>query len=220
MNDRRRPGPATVGAALLAVSLLVTGATGCSGGKSKKGRGSSSKHDGPDSNVGSNGGATFSPGTTSTSSASAAANGRCRAADLGATVQIQQTGSAMVILTNKGRTDCTVTGYPGLGGRLADNRDARTPVKREPHPGPPARFTLKPGTSGYAGLKWASCAKSDASCAVLTTVQLTPPDETSPLTAQLLGTDGKPVAQLPVSAAGFTAGSFQPSNQGVLFPTS
>jgi hypothetical protein len=51
---------------------------------------------------------------------------------------------------------------------------------------------------------------------VLAGLVVTPPDETTQLTATVLGTDGKPVVQFPVAKAGFTVGTLQPSNQGVL----
>lgn len=223
VNNHRRSGLAAGGAALLAVSLLVTGAAGCSGGK-KKGRSSSSssKHDGPDAvtTAGTNGGVTFSASPAATRTSSATPGTRCRAADLTAAVQVQAAGSALVTLTNKGRNECTVNGYPVLGGRLADNSEARTPLRKEPHPGAPTRITLKPNTTGFAGLAWKPCAKSEPNCTVLATLVVTPPDESAPLVAQVTGLDGKPVAQLPVSAAGFTVGSLQPASQGVLFPAS
>ncbi|MCQ4081336.1 DUF4232 domain-containing protein [Streptomyces sp. RB6PN25] len=124
----------------------------------------------------------------------------------------------MVILTNKGSHTCTVDGYLGYGGLLADNSVVNVPTKREAYPGASVRTTLKPGTSAFSGLKWASCDKADASCKVLAGVQVTPPDETTQLTATVIGLNGKPVDQLPVSAPGFTVGSLQPSNEGVVFP--
>ena len=55
------------------------------------------------------------------------------------------------------------------------------------------------------------------SCKVLAGVVVTPPDETTQLTANVLGLDGKMLPQLLVSSAGFTEGSLQPSNEGVVF---
>ncbi|MER6301630.1 DUF4232 domain-containing protein [Kitasatospora sp. NPDC001539] len=168
------------------------------------------------------------PGTTPTGTAptgtaptgpaaTQAAGTRCKAGELSATVQVQGAGSAMVMLTNKGGRSCTLFGYPGFGGLRADSSADPLAVKREPHPGPPTPITLKPNTTAFAGLRWNSCDKADPTCHVITGLRLTPPDETEQLTAELLGLDGKPVAQLPVSAQGLTAGSLQPSNQGVVF---
>ncbi|MFJ9773054.1 hypothetical protein ACIRVF_17745 [Kitasatospora sp. NPDC101157] len=39
-------------------------------------------------------------------------------------------------------------------------------------------------------------------------------------TAEVIGPDGKPVTQLPVSTEGLTTGSIQPYKQGVVFPRS
>jgi hypothetical protein len=147
-----------------------------------------------------------------------AATDRCHTADLKADVQLQKDGSAMTIVTNKVSRTCTVNGYLNYRGLLADNSAVAVPTKHEAHPGAPVHVTLKPGTSAFSGLKWTSCDKADASCKVLAGVQVTPPEETTHLTATVIGTDGKTVLQLAVSAAGFTAGSLQPASQGVVFP--
>ncbi|MFJ8624015.1 DUF4232 domain-containing protein [Kitasatospora sp. NPDC093550] len=158
------------------------------------------------------------PGATPTGPlVSQSAGARCAADELKATVQLQEAGSAMVTLTNKGSRTCTLFGYPGYGGLRPDNGADPLPVKREPHPGAPTVITLKPGTTAFSGLKWSSCDKADPSCHVIGGLRLTPPDETKQLTAEVLGLDGKPVLQLPVSAQGLTTGSLQPSNQGVVF---
>jgi uncharacterized protein DUF4232 len=143
---------------------------------------------------------------------------RCHTADLKADVQIQRDGSAMTMLTNKGSRTCTVNGYLNYRGLLADNSSVAVTTKHQAHPGAPVQVTLKPGTTAFSGLKWTSCDKADASCTVLAGVQVTPPEETTHLTATVIGTDGKALLQLAVSAAGFTAGSLQPASQGVVFP--
>ncbi|GAA1075231.1 DUF4232 domain-containing protein [Kitasatospora arboriphila] len=158
------------------------------------------------------------PGSAAGTGGSTAQAGtdRCRTADLKADVQIQEAGKAMVMLTNKGGRACTVKGYLGYGGLLADNSRADTATHRVAKPGPPVAVTLKPGTTAFSGLSWSSCDKADATCSVLAGLVVTPPDETTQLTATVLGTDGKPVVQFPVAKAGFTVGTLQPSNQGVL----
>jgi hypothetical protein len=157
-------------------------------------------------------------GSIANSTPSAAGSNRCRTADLKADIQLQKEGSAMVMLTNKGSQTCTIDGYLNYGGLLADNSAVPVTTKHEAYPGTPARFSLKPGTSGFSGLKWTSCDPSDAGCTVLAGVQVTPPEETTHLIATVVGLDGKPVPQLPLAPAGFTAGSLQPSNEGVVFP--
>jgi hypothetical protein len=143
---------------------------------------------------------------------------RCHVADLKADVQLQKDGSAMAILTNKGSRTCSVNGYLNYRGLLADNSAVAVTTKHEAHPGAPVPVTLKPGTSAFSGVKWTSCDKADASCKVLAGVQVTPPEETTHVTAAVIGTDGRAVLQLSVSPSGFTAGSLQPASQGVVFP--
>jgi hypothetical protein len=145
------------------------------------------------------------------------AGARCKTGELDATVQIQGPGSAMLLLSNKGSRTCTLYGYPGYGGLLPDNSAEVVVVNREPHPGPPVLITLKPGVPAFAGLEWSDCAKSDPTCHILSGLQLTPPDETTPLIADVEGVNAQPVVQLLVSAAGLTTGSLQPSRQSVVF---
>ncbi|WP_405013495.1 DUF4232 domain-containing protein [Kitasatospora sp. NBC_01539] len=156
-------------------------------------------------------------GGTGTGPAPAAATTRCHTADLKADVQVQEGGGrALVMLTNTSGRTCTVKGYLGYGGLAADNSRVDVATSRVAKPGPPVTVTLKSGTTAFSGLSWSTCDKADPTCAVLAGVVVTPPDETTQLTAVLLGTDGKPAIQLPVSAAGFVVGTLQPSNQGVL----
>ncbi|MGW2255622.1 DUF4232 domain-containing protein [Kitasatospora sp. NPDC001660] len=149
------------------------------------------------------------------------ASDRCHTADLKADIQMQPlpaAPTAMVMLTNTSSRTCTVYGYLGYGGLLADNGPVATGSSRVAHPGQPVEVSLKPGVSAFSGLKWSSCDKADPTCKVLGGITITPPDETTQLTANLIGTDGKPVRQvLTVSAAGFTVGSLQPISQGVVF---
>ncbi|MER7757642.1 DUF4232 domain-containing protein [Kitasatospora sp. NPDC097643] len=215
MTIRRSSRLLAVGTAALAATVLLTGCNDDAGSAAAP---ASTAAGG--TTTGTTGGAAGAGGKATGPAGSAPAGARCHADELKAAVQLQGPGSAMVILTNKGSRSCTVYGYPGYGGLLADNSPVEVAVKREPYPGQPVLSTLKPGTSAFAGLKWAVCEKSDPKCKVLAGVRLTPPDETTALTAEVLGLDGKPVAQLPVSAAGFTTGTLQPSNQGVVFTTS
>ncbi|MFD9125474.1 DUF4232 domain-containing protein, partial [Kitasatospora sp. NPDC059571] len=156
-------------------------------------------------------------GSAKASAAAPSGSDRCRTTELKADVQLQGTpGSAMVMLTNRGDRTCTVKGYLGYGGLLADNSRSDVATTRVPQPGAPVTVTLKPGTTAFSGLKWTLCDKADASCQVLAGVVVTPPDETTQLTATVYGTDAKTVLQLPVAKAGFTVGTLQPSSQGVL----
>lgn len=222
------PRPATTTAAALSALALALGAVGC-GNSASSGTATSATSGAPSttasgSTAGNASNASNAPSagsggsTGGTGGSGSSASTRCRTDELKADVQLQKEGSAMVVLTNKGSRTCTVYGYLGYGGLLADNSAVNLATKREAYPGAPVRSTLKPGTSAFSGLKWASCDKADASCRVLAGVRVTPPDETTQLTATVIGLDGNPVQQLPVSAAGFTVGSLQPSNEGVVFP--
>lgn len=156
-----------------------------------------------------------------TAKPTADASSRCHTGDVTVEVQLQPTSilpnSAMVMVTNKSSRTCTVYGYLGYGGLRADNSAMVLKTSRVAYPGAPMASTLKPGNSAFAGLKWASCDKADPNCNVLAGLTVTPPDETTQVTASVLGDDGKPVDQLLVSAAGFTVGSLQPSHEGVDF---
>ncbi|WP_371500591.1 DUF4232 domain-containing protein [Kitasatospora sp. NBC_00374] len=217
------PHPSKVVMALLATAVLGLAATGCSGG-GKKHTSQSAKGGSGSTTQGAGGGATAgtgptrSAGSSTSPSAKPSDSDRCHTADLRADVQLQpdHPGSAMLLLVNKGTRTCTVYGYAGLGGLLADNSPVVLATTRVPQPGPPTQVTLKPGTTAFAGLAWASCSKSDPECKVLAGLSLTPPDETTQVTAAVLGTDGKQVNALAVSKAGVRVGSLQPSNQGVL----
>ncbi|MCC9311773.1 DUF4232 domain-containing protein [Kitasatospora sp. RB6PN24] len=152
-------------------------------------------------------------------SSAAAAGSRCHTDELRADVQLQPDfpGNAMVMLVNKGTRTCTVDGYLGYGGLAADNSRVDLTTNRVAYPGAPIQVALEPGATAFSGLKWSSCDKADAGCEVLAGLVVTPPDETTRLTADVLGVDGQAVPQLTVSAAGLTVGSLQPSNQGVVF---
>lgn len=205
----------------LASLTLGLGAAGCGGGGSQANP-SQTTSAGP---TGSSSSAPASTGPHSSASAghsTAVTHGgtgsdRCHVADLKADIQVQKDGSAMAVLTHKGSRTCTVNGYLNYRGLLADNSAVVVMTKHVAHPGAPVLVTLKPGTSAFSGLKWASCDKADASCRVLAGVQVTPPGDTAHLTATVIGTDGKAQQQLTVSSAGFTAGSLQPASQGVVF---
>ncbi|MDH6126469.1 DUF4232 domain-containing protein [Kitasatospora sp. GP82] len=213
MNSR----PLRLTTAAVTLALLGLGSVACSG--------SSSTAAAPAAPAGQ--AVTADPASRTTTHAAAvtqagapAANARCHTGELRADVQIQpdRPGAAMVMLVNKGSRTCTVDGYLGYGGLLADNSRVELATTRVPYPGKPTRIALKPGTTAFSGLSWSACDKADASCKVLAGLVVTPPDETTQLTAKVLGVNGKEVPQLLVSAAGLRVGSLQPSNQGVLLP--
>ncbi|WP_030267392.1 DUF4232 domain-containing protein [Streptomyces sp. NRRL B-24484] len=224
--NHRPTATARAAATAAAVLALALGAVGCDDGTTAAGSGAPAAAASTATAAAAGNGSTASaapagtagPGSAAGTGGAAAQAGtdRCRTADLKADVQIQEAGKAMVMLTNKGSRSCTVKGYLGYGGLLADNSRTDTATHRVAKPGLPVAVTLKPGTTAFSGLSWNSCDKADATCGVLAGLVVTPPDETTRLTATVLGTDGKPVVQFPVAKAGFTVGTLQPSNQGVL----
>ncbi|MGK4578814.1 DUF4232 domain-containing protein [Kitasatospora sp. HPMI-4] len=228
------PRPSRFAAAVVTVALLGLGATACSG-ESASGAtpAGGSQPPAPASAGGrSTGEAVEKTGAAKATSPAAthpgargasgtpAATQRCHTDELRADVQLQpdRPGSAMVMLVNKGSRTCTVYGYLGYGGLLADNSRVEVPTTRVPYPGPSVQAVLKPGTTAFSGLAWSACDKADPSCKVLAGLVVTPPNETTQLTAQVIGVDGQQVPQLLVSSAGLRVGSLQPSNEGVLLP--
>jgi hypothetical protein len=220
---KQRPATAVRAAAAVTAALTLTlGAVGCSSSGTTAAAPAASPAAAGAAAPGA-GAASASPAAQAdaapTAAAAATATGpdRCHTSELKADVQLQGTpGSAMVMLTNKGDRTCTVKGYLGYGGLLADNSRVDVATSRVARPGAPVTVTLKPGTTAFSGLKWTLCDKADATCQVLAGIVVTPPDETTQVTATVYGTDAKTVLQLPVARAGFTVGTLQPSSQGVL----
>ncbi|GAA1969694.1 DUF4232 domain-containing protein [Kitasatospora viridis] len=179
-----------------------TGATGGSGGSGGAGA----------STGGSGGAGSAKPSSTAD---------RCRPDELKAYIQMEpplgNMSAGLLKLANVGKRTCDITGYPGLGGLLADNSQINLNTTRVPYPFPPTdKITIKPGDNAFAGMKWNSCDKGDTTCHVLGGLVVTPPDQKSQLVAELTGLDNKPVIQVLVSSAGITVGTLQPT-VGVLF---
>lgn len=146
----------------------------------------------------------------------------CRAADLKAEItdqgQLAPAGIAswLFTATNKSSKPCVLHGYPSFG--LKNPTDAVMPDSRTnhtPHPGAPIKFTLEPGSTGYAGVKWQICAEGD----LLGGLVLTPPGETHYTSVSVISDRSDADLQKVLRPCGHavTAGSLQPSNQGVIF---
>ncbi|MER8182310.1 DUF4232 domain-containing protein [Kitasatospora sp. NPDC094015] len=228
--NRRTSQVAVVAAATALLALAATGCSSSGGSQAAPPSAAAGSAGTPAASAAGTGAGGGSASTASTpagggsaqssgAQAGGAAGDRCHTADLKADIQLQgdRPGNAMLMLVNRGTRTCTVYGYPGLGGLLADNSRVELPTNRVPNPGQPSSISLKPGTTAFAGLAWAPCSKSDVDCKVLAGLELTPPDETTQLIATVLGTDAKPVNALTVSKAGIRVGSLQPASQGVLF---
>jgi hypothetical protein len=196
--------------ATAAPSASHTGAAGGSGGSGSGG------------STGGSGTAKPTPKQSQSGSAKPVASGnRCRTDELKAYIQLEpplgNTNSALLKLANVGNRSCDLSGYAGLGGLLADNSRLSLNTNRVPFPFPPTDTnTIKPGDNAFAGIKWNPCDKADTTCHVLGGLLVTPPDQTTQLTAEITGEDNKPLQQLTVSAAGITIGTLQPT-VGVLF---
>ncbi|AEV81942.1 hypothetical protein ACWT_0927 [Actinoplanes sp. SE50] len=95
----------------------------------------------------------------------------CHDADLAITITAQPddpgTGAtlrAMVTLTNKSRHTCTLNGWPSVAPYdMAGEVIKVATVRKVAQPGPVAPFTVDPGVSAFAGLKWATCG-DDENC--------------------------------------------------------
>lgn len=127
---------------------LGLGAVACTGGDADPAPSKTTA--GAASGGGTGGAAGASPARSSTAPVPAATGGdqaasRWHTSELKADVQIQpdRPGSAMVMLLNKGTRTCTVFGYPGFGGLLADNSRIDVTTARVAQPGPPTPITLR-----------------------------------------------------------------------------
>ncbi len=88
------------------------------------------------------------------------------------------------------------------------------PTKKVNEPGPAEAFTVKPGTSAFAGIKWTTCDKGDSSCGVGNTLRYNLEASTDGPVATL---EGFPAAESSgITMKSLQIGTLQPSNQGVV----
>ncbi|HZF91732.1 MAG TPA: DUF4232 domain-containing protein [Streptomyces sp.] len=108
---------------------------------------------------------------------------RCRTSELRASVGRNDPGAGQenhpVVLTNASARTCTVHGFPGAAFVDASGRQLGPDPRREPES--PARVTLAPGRSAWAGLSYANPEISGARTATPAALLVTPPDEREPL---------------------------------------
>ena len=165
------------------------------------------------------------PTSATTTKATSATNGggpkaaACRSADLKTTVTAQSDATdavqkGMVTLTNTGKAACKLDGWVAISLVNAADEVVPVPTSKVDQPGPAESFTVKPGTSAFAGIKWTRCDKADAKCGVGNTLRYN-------LEAS---TDG-PVAELEafpdperneITMKKLQIGTLQPSRQGVV----
>ncbi len=108
---------------------------------------------------------------------------RCHTAELRAEVGRMDPGAGQrnfpIVLTNTSARTCTVYGYPGAAFIDASGEQlGPDPVRA---PGSPARVTLAPGDSAWAGLSYSSPEISGARTARPAALLVTPPDEREPI---------------------------------------
>jgi Protein of unknown function (DUF4232) len=142
----------------------------------------------------------------------------CTAGDLKADLEHQPevTGtifsSWMLMVTNTSSGRCHLYGYPsfgmedGSGALMADSKTTYTS-----YPGAAVSIDLAPGGTAFAGVKWSSCQAAD----LVGGLVMTPPGQYSHTTVNITGPNS--VSLWKICAPGITAGTFQPSHEGVVF---
>ncbi|WP_203825007.1 DUF4232 domain-containing protein [Actinoplanes palleronii] len=155
-------------------------------------------------------------GTATTGGTEAAA---CTSADMKTTVTAQSDGGdtlqkGLVTLTNTGKAVCTLDGWVAISLVNAADEVVPVPTRKVPQPGPAEAFTVKPGTSAFAGFTWTTCDKGDASCGVGNTLRYNLEASTDGPVAEL---EGFPAGERSgITMKSLTIGTLQPSRQGVV----
>jgi hypothetical protein len=212
------PASGSVGGSGASTSGAGTSGAAASGGGAN-GRGA---NDGNANGGNANGGNANADGGNAggASSGGSKAAAACRTGDVGATVVFQpertngSTRMAMVLLTNKSKNTCAIDGWASIS--LVNAADEVVPVKttRVDQPGAPVRTTLKPGRTGFAGIKWTACDKGDDTCGAGNTLRFNLQASTDGDVARL---DGFPSPEASdITMKRLQIGSVQPSNQGVV----
>jgi hypothetical protein len=161
-------------------------------------------------------------GGTTSGAGGTTATARCTAATLEVDLTFQDQAKIpgyanwLLAVTNRSSHTCRIYGYPSFGLEDASGApyaDSTTVYVRRP--GPAVAFDLKPGTTGFAGVKWKVCPTGGDLVGGLV---MTPPGERSHATV----TTGSFPSSGAVTLFKFcghsvTAGTLQPSTQGVVF---
>lgn len=115
---------------------------------------------------------------------------RCHTSELRASVGRNDPGAGQwnfpVVLTNVSSRTCTVYGYPGAAFLDASGKQLGPDPKRAPNQ-KPAKVTLAPGRSTWAGLSYSNPEISGAHAATPAALLVTPPDERKPLKVKWTG---------------------------------
>ena len=128
--------------------------------------------------------------TSSTTTGGSNGSTRCHSGQLSASFGTVGAGAGnryvRVILTNNGPSSCSTIGYVGMQLLSSGGQAIPTSVVRD-GPGTPTTVVLAPGAQASASLHWGAIAggnePQNAPCeATPQQVQITPPNETQPLT--------------------------------------
>lgn len=153
-----------------------------------------------------NTGSSQGSGGTSVSGGGAAGT-RCNASELRGHVGENDPGAGQenfpLIVTNFSGRTCTIDGYPGAAFVDATGKQLGPDPKRGS--GSPAKITLAPGKSAWAGLSFGNPEVSGARKATPTGILITPPDEKDSLKVDWTG--GAVPVSAPANLTPFRAGT-------------
>ncbi|MEV6346969.1 DUF4232 domain-containing protein [Actinoplanes sp. NPDC051851] len=200
--------------------ILLTGLTGCSAASSSSAApGATASAAAPATTAGAESASAPAAAATKTTKATAATKaGACRSEGVKTSVELQEaegtTQRAMVIVTNSGKSNCTLDGWVAISLVNAADEVVDVPTSRVKEPGPAEPITLKPGTSAFAGIKWTSCDKGDDTCGVGNTLRYNLEASTDGPVAELSGFPNPESSAITMTS--LKIGTLQPSNQGVV----
>lgn len=210
-------------------AVLATAATGCNasvgegsgGGSSQPAQGGSTSNNGANGSGNGSGNAGGNENSSGNHNVPVKVSNRCTAAALHPELTKQNDAGGvatwLLAVTNNGSRTCTLYGYPSFGLKNAAGdlfSDSKTVYVQ--HPGAATSITLRPGRTAFAGVKWTFCSGGD----LIGGLVLTPPGERANTPVNLEGVGhSQEVPSLRLCSHSVTAGTFQPSSQGVVFPS-
>jgi Protein of unknown function (DUF4232) len=129
---------------------------------------------------------------------------------------IQRSGLGLLAVTNAAKHPVAVQGWPTLRFYNSADESLAVPVRKVDIPGAGPKITIGPGETAFAGVRWTVGDKADPKTFVATSVRLTPPGGSQPVTVNVIGMDGQ-IAEFPeFDLTTAEIGTLQPSSQGVL----
>jgi hypothetical protein len=124
------------------------------------------------------------------------------------------TRMALVTLTNKSSKTCKVQGRAAISLTNAAGEVVDVPTREVDEPGAAVAITLKPGRTAFEGIKWTSCDKADASCAVGNGMRFNLEASTDGPDARLVAFPAAEKSDITIKS--LSIGTLQPSTQGVV----